>query len=90
MTGRNLYFGDGTELARYEWEYDEHGNRITEHYVNRKWEEGEQRRKWEYDDAGNMVLEYSDIDNSRIEYEYDGDGNLIRETDCGGGGREKC
>ena len=86
----SLYLNsDDTFNYKYEYTYDENGNRLTNtysEYINNEWVN---TSKWEYtyDENGNQLTsiysEYIDnawVDTKKWEYTYDENGNVLTET----------
>ena len=74
---------DGSVDCRYQYDYDENGNRIRELQYDGKGKL-EHRNEYEYDENGNEIRYTRYYSNGKIleqsEYEYDENGNRIAET----------
>lgn len=81
-------YRDGTEIERYEWEYDSQNQRTTAIYYQKNLEPEYLDYVYEYDDSGrNISYIINSVRSNGIEYEleslkteYDDLGNIIKET----------
>lgn len=80
--GAVYYDSDGTVTSKYDFVYDNDGNRVEEHYENSIY-------VFEYDDNGNMIEQYEFEDGALVteaKFIYDDQNRLIEETWMNGNG----